>query len=112
MPAMSTATSGVPSADAGAASATVNAAQQIGGSLGTALLNTIAATATTWYFATHPSPVSAQENTTIYGFTVALGVATAILLVTAALMPSRTRWQWRPDHQAGAPDFDAAVDPP
>lgn len=102
MPAMSTATAGVPPADAGAASATVNAAQQIGGSLGTALLNTIATTATATYLATHPSPMSAEEIGTVYGFTVALGVATAILLVTAlltaALMPSRARWQQRQDH--------------
>ena len=41
-PAMNTATLGVDPGDAGVASATVNTAQQVGGSLGTALLNTIA----------------------------------------------------------------------
>jgi hypothetical protein len=46
---MNTATFGVPATDAGVASATVNTSQQIGGSLGTALLNTIATTATASY---------------------------------------------------------------
>lgn len=45
-PAMSTATSGVAEQDAGIASATVNAAQQVGGALGLAVLGTVAATAT------------------------------------------------------------------
>jgi hypothetical protein len=40
-PAMSTATLGVDERDAGVASATVNTMQQIGGSLGTALLSTL-----------------------------------------------------------------------
>jgi EmrB/QacA subfamily drug resistance transporter len=41
--------------DAGVASALINTSQQVGGSLGTALLNTVAATATTGYAATHAS---------------------------------------------------------
>lgn len=45
-PAMSTATSGVAEQDAGIASAMVNAAQQVGGALGLAVLGTVAATAT------------------------------------------------------------------
>jgi EmrB/QacA subfamily drug resistance transporter len=44
VPAVNTATYGVDPRDAGVASATVNTAQQVGGSLGTALLNTIAGT--------------------------------------------------------------------
>ncbi len=48
-PAMSLATSGVASDDAGVASASVNTMQQIGGSIGTALLNTLAASAATSY---------------------------------------------------------------
>ncbi len=45
----STALVGVEDHDAGVASALVNTTQQVGGSLGTALLNTIAATATASY---------------------------------------------------------------
>jgi EmrB/QacA subfamily drug resistance transporter len=48
-PAMSLATSGVAADDAGVASASVNTMQQIGGSIGTALLNTLAAGAATSY---------------------------------------------------------------
>ncbi|MEU2060485.1 MFS transporter [Streptomyces sp. NPDC013455] len=50
-PAMQLATSGVAAEDAGVASATVNAMQQVGGSIGTALLNTLAASAATDYLA-------------------------------------------------------------
>ena len=53
MPAMNLATAGVDAHDAGVASAMVNTSQQVGGSLGTALLNTIGATATTSYIAAH-----------------------------------------------------------
>lgn len=59
MPAsMQTATLGVDRRYAGVASATVNTSQQVGGSIGTALLNTLAATAATGYVAAHlpPSP--------------------------------------------------------
>ncbi|OLZ74479.1 MFS transporter [Streptomyces sp. IMTB 2501] len=48
-PAMQLATGGVAAEDAGVASATVNAMQQVGGSIGTALLNTLAASAATGY---------------------------------------------------------------
>jgi MFS family permease len=49
----STALIGVADHDAGVASALVNTTQQVGGSLGTALLNTFATSATASYIATH-----------------------------------------------------------
>ncbi|CAM5648861.1 MFS transporter [Streptomyces pilosus] len=48
-PAMNLATSGIAAEDAGVASATVNTMQQIGGSIGTALLTTLSASAATDY---------------------------------------------------------------
>jgi EmrB/QacA subfamily drug resistance transporter len=51
--AMNAGTYGVAPYDAGVASATVNTGQQLGGSIGTSLLNTIAASATTAYIAAH-----------------------------------------------------------
>jgi EmrB/QacA subfamily drug resistance transporter len=54
---VNSATLGVQPADAGVASATVSASQQIGGSLGTALLSTIATSAITSYITgAHPHP--------------------------------------------------------
>ena len=59
MPAsMQTATLGVDRQFAGVASAMVNTSQQVGGSIGTALLNTLAATAAAGYIAANP-PLSA-----------------------------------------------------
>jgi len=52
-PAMNTATYAVSPADAGVASATANSQQQIGTSIGTALLNTLAVSATAGYLTTH-----------------------------------------------------------
>ncbi|GGK02681.1 MFS transporter [Pilimelia anulata] len=48
-PSMNVATAGVDPHDAGVASATVNTVQQVGGSIGTALLNTLATSAATDY---------------------------------------------------------------
>lgn len=50
-PAMNVATYGVEAHDAGVASASVNAMQQVGGSIGTALLSTFASTAASHYLA-------------------------------------------------------------
>jgi EmrB/QacA subfamily drug resistance transporter len=55
-PAIQTATLGVDRHYAGVASAMVNTSQQVGGSIGTALLNTLAATAATDYLASHLPP--------------------------------------------------------
>ena len=46
-PSFATATFGVPARDSGVASAMVNTSQQVGGSIGTALLSTLAVSATT-----------------------------------------------------------------
>lgn len=61
--AIQTATLGVDRHFAGVASAMVNTSQQVGGSIGTALLNTLAATAATDYLAAHlpPTPMVAAE---------------------------------------------------
>lgn len=56
MPAMGPATRSVQPQDAGVASAMVSASQQVGGSIGTALLNTVAAGATANWLAAHARP--------------------------------------------------------
>ena len=65
------------------ASALVNTTQQVGGSLGTALLNTIAATATATYIASHGLALSTAGL--VHGFTVAFGVG-AVLLALGAIV--------------------------
>jgi EmrB/QacA subfamily drug resistance transporter len=89
MPAMNLATSGVAPQDAGVASAMVNTAQQVGGSIGTALLNTIAATATTTYIASHahgrPSGLLVAVGQ-VHGFTVAIWWGAGIILLAALLV--------------------------
>jgi hypothetical protein len=73
MPAsMQTATLGVDRQFAGVASATVNTSQQVGGSIGTALLNTLAATAATDYIAAHtPQTAAVLADAAIHSYAVA-----------------------------------------
>src|SRR5213076_371376 len=77
-PAMNTATLGVESTDAGVASATVNTMQQVGGSVGTALLSTLASTATASFVAgRQPSP-GVLEQAAVHGYTTAFWWSAAI----------------------------------
>jgi EmrB/QacA subfamily drug resistance transporter len=57
-PAVNTGTYGVAPYDAGVAAATVNVGQQVGGSIGTSLLNTTVASATASYLASHLNPAT------------------------------------------------------
>jgi len=57
-PAVNTGTFGVAPSDAGAASATINVSQQLGGSIGTALLNTVVAGATASYLTSRLNPAA------------------------------------------------------
>lgn len=74
--AFSTATRGVDPREAGVASATVNAAQQVGASLGTAVLNTIAAGATA-------AAAGPRVTALVHGFAVSTSWAAAIMLAAA-----------------------------
>jgi hypothetical protein len=78
--------------DSGVASALVGTTQQVGGSLGTALLNTIAATATANYIATHGHAFAAAG--VVHGFSVALAVGAGFLtlaaIVSAVFVTART----------------------
>jgi hypothetical protein len=70
--AMQLATAGVTAEDAGVASATVNAMQQVGGSIGTALLNTLAASAATNYLSGRDATSKlVQAQATIESYTTA-----------------------------------------
>lgn len=89
IPASSTALIGVGSHDAGVASALLNTSQQVGGSLGTALLNTLYAGAVTSYVGSNlTNPSDAQRVTGlafVHGYHVAFFWG-AVLLAAALLV--------------------------
>ncbi len=95
--AMATATFGVAPADAGVASAMVNTMQQIGGSIGTALLSTLAASAVTSELAGIAGrPTSLDlSRAAVHGYTTAFWWAAGIYavgaVVCASLLTARSR---------------------
>jgi EmrB/QacA subfamily drug resistance transporter len=103
-PSMSAATSGVARNDAGVASAMVNTSQQIGGAVGTALLNTLFASSIAGYLGTHGTGPLAQASAAVSGYSTAFAWAAGIFvvgaIVTAAILPSGA--------QAGAPEPELA----
>jgi EmrB/QacA subfamily drug resistance transporter len=91
MPAMSLATYGVQPRDAGVASAMINTSQQVGGAIGTALLNTIAASAATTWLADHGSEASTlgkvafANQAAVHGYATAIWWAVGILVLSAII---------------------------
>src|ERR1039458_4358299 len=77
-PAFSTATLGIDSSEAGVASAMVNTSQQVGGSVGTALLSTIFASATAAYASSHAGTPGVSNAAAIHGYTTAFAWAAGI----------------------------------
>ena len=95
----STALIGVHPEDAGVASALVNSTQQTGGSLGAALINTIAATATASFIVAHGHSPAALEAGAIHGYTTAFtfsGIVLATAAVTSFALIRRARHQEQP----------------
>ena len=79
VPISSTALIGVRPADAGVASALVNSTQQTGGTMGAALINTIATTATASYLATHGSSAASRAAGAIHGYTTAFTFSACVM---------------------------------
>jgi MFS family permease len=98
LPSMNTGTFGVAPGDAGVASATLNVGQQLGGSIGTALLNTIVTGAAASYLASHFSPAitaspqaqGALQAAAVHGYTTAFwwtaGIFAAGAIVCGTLL--------------------------
>ena len=87
IPLTSTSLHNVSNHDTGVASAMVNTSQQIGGSLGTALLNTVAATATATFATAHSSlGKNAHLYAMTHGFTVAFKVSAGLLFLGAVVL--------------------------
>jgi sugar phosphate permease len=83
--AMNTATYGTATTDAGVASAMVNTCQQVGGSIGTALLNTIAASALTSYLITHGHSPGALLDAAVHSYVVAFWISAGIFAGAAVV---------------------------
>ncbi|MDT7642928.1 MAG: hypothetical protein QOC83_7222 [Pseudonocardiales bacterium] len=94
-PATNIATSGVNAADAGVASALVNTAPQVGGSIGTALLSTFAASATSSYLAGTHATATVVARAAVHGYTTAFwwsaGIFAAGALITGLLVRGKLR---------------------
>jgi EmrB/QacA subfamily drug resistance transporter len=112
MPVFATATAGVAPEDAGVTSATVNTSQQVGGSIGTALLNTIATTSATAYITAHlHSPADrarVMPAGIVHGYTVAIWWAAGVMLL-AGLVAGLMVTGKAPRH--GAPAQTAVREP-
>ena len=94
---MNTATARVQPEYAGSASATVNVTQQVGGSIGTALLSTVAIAATIAFLpsgagATGAQPTTLQLVAQVHGYTTAFWWAAALFalgtVIAGVVLPS------------------------
>jgi len=92
--AINTGTFGVQLHDAGVASATINVGQQLGGSIGTALLNTIATSAAAAYVASHLTPATSsspaargalQAAAAVHGYTTTFWCTAGIFAAGAVI---------------------------
>jgi EmrB/QacA subfamily drug resistance transporter len=94
-PAINTATAGVRREDSGVASALVNTMQQVGGSIGTAALSTIALTTAATYLALHHSGSLAPAIAATHGYTVAFRTSAILfgigVVLAVVLLPSKRR---------------------
>ncbi|MFI1165943.1 DHA2 family efflux MFS transporter permease subunit [Streptomyces sp. NPDC020801] len=112
MPVFATATAGVAPQDSGVTSATVNTSQQVGGSIGTALLNTIATTSSAAYITAHlRSPADRARvvpEGVVHGYTVAIWWAAGVMLL-AGLVAGLMVTARAPKH--GAPAEAALPEP-
>jgi EmrB/QacA subfamily drug resistance transporter len=108
-PAISSATLGVDANDAGVASATVNVMQQVGGSIGTALLSTLAASATTSAIADGAAAAGGRPSAAVvaqaavHGYTTAFYWSAAIFAVAAVICTTLIRPGVREPSQVGEP---------
>jgi EmrB/QacA subfamily drug resistance transporter len=114
-PGINTATAGVRREDSGVASALVNTMQQVGGSIGTSALSTIALTATTSYLVAHHTGPQAAANAAVHGYTVAFAISAGLfgvgVIVAATVLPSRHRLEELRNQAAGHTPVPAAAEP-
>jgi MFS family permease len=101
-PSFATATQGVPAQDSGVASAMVSTSQQVGGSIGTALLSTLAASAATAFVTDRGPAPDVLRQAAVEGYTTAFWWAAAILVAGALVCGGLMRSGVRPELAHGA----------
>jgi EmrB/QacA subfamily drug resistance transporter len=102
-PAMSAATWGVAAHDAGIASAMVNVGQQVGGSIGTALLSTLSASAVSAYMVGKQATPDVAAQAAVHGYTTAFWWSAGIFLIGAVAAAALFK--------RGVPEVDPAAEP-
>ena len=85
VPCISTATQNADPNDVGVTSAMTNTSQQIGASIGTALLNTIAASATAAFLVSHRTGGNLVARATVHGYATASAWAAGIFVLAAVV---------------------------
>ncbi|MCW2958429.1 MAG: transporter [Solirubrobacterales bacterium] len=97
---INSATQGVAAKDAGVASATVNTMQQVGGSIGTALLSTLAANASSSFLAGKAASPAVLAQASIQSYTTvfwwAAGIFALGMLACGLLLPAAAARQTAP----------------
>ncbi len=113
-PAFSTATLGVKSSDAGIASAMVNTSQQVGGSVGTALLSTIFASSAASFVSTHVRTAGLASAASIHGYTTAFewaaGLFAAGLIVAIFVLPKDGAARARAAQEQASSDLNFSLE--
>ena len=113
VPAISTGTLNIDRQHAGVAGAMVNTSQQVGASIGTSLLSTIASSATATYIASHAGSTTVQVDGIVHGYAVALGWAAGILavgVVVVVLMINAGALGSKPNEKRSTESADAEAD--
>jgi hypothetical protein len=90
-PAIASATYGVDVHDSGVASAMVNTMQQVGGSIGTALLSSIFASSASSFAAGKPPSPELMQAAAVHGYTVAFYIAAGVFAFGAVVVGTTMR---------------------
>jgi EmrB/QacA subfamily drug resistance transporter len=101
---LATATLGVPPQHSGVASAMVSTSQQVGGSIGIALLSTMASSAASDYLAVHGAAPASLGQAAIEGYVQAFWWAAAIFALGALICAALLRSDARPEAMHAGPE--------
>jgi EmrB/QacA subfamily drug resistance transporter len=107
-PSFATATFAVPAGDSGVASAMVNTSQQVGGSIGIALLSTVAVSATTDFLTANGPGAGVVRQAAVEGYVTAFWWAAGLFAIGALVCGGLLRSDARPE-MAHVPEPEPAA---